>query len=224
MCGRYTLYDTAHFRDAFRVDKNTQLDLKDNYNVSPGQYMPVITSDGIGKQLSLMKWGFIPPWTKDISKGYKPINAKSETAFESPMWRSAILHHRCLVPSHGFYEWQVQEDGKTKVPYFIYPKYNQLFSFAGLYSTWKDVEGKDIQSFTIMSTEPNKEMAPIHDRMPVILTPGEETNWLSPHNDNRERLEPLLHPYHDNGLEMYKVSSDVNSPRNNDKNLVQALI
>lgn len=210
--------------EMFKVkSEQTQLIAKENYNVTPGQFMPVVIADEIKRHLVSMKWGLIPFWAKDIKIGYKLINAKAETIFEKPMWKSAVLHHRCLVPANGFYEWRVKDDG-TKVPFFIKPKYADLFSFAGIYSTWKDVEGKELQSFSILTTEPNKEMAPIHDRAPVILTQSEETNWLNHlNNDHQDRLEKLLHPYHDGGLEIYKVSTDVNSPLINDKHLISAL-
>lgn len=223
MCGRYTLYATKDFPGRFNLAQKPLIHVDENYNVAPGQYMPIITRGENGNKVSMMKWGLIPHWAKDIKIGYKLINTVSETAFEKPMWRSSILHYRCLVPARGFYEWKVLGDGKTKQPYFIHPKDIDLFTFAGLWSTWLDVEKREIRSFSIMTTSPNKEMAGIHNRMPVILKPDDEDRWLEPSHSDRGSIEPLLHPYEDNGLELYRVSPDVNSPRNNDKYLVYQL-
>jgi putative SOS response-associated peptidase YedK len=127
------------------------------------------------------------------------------------------------VPARGFYEWKVLSDSKTKLPFYIHPKDLDLFVFAGLWSTWEDVEKRSIMSFSIMTTEPNKEMAEVHNRMPVILHPEDEASWLEPSRRDRGSLEPLLRPYEDDGLDMYKVCEDVNSPRNNDEHLIYAL-
>jgi len=225
MCGRYTLYETERLAETYSLDKNTQLDLLDNFNVAPGQYMPVIINDGKNNRLKKMRWGFIPHWARDPKIGYKLINAKMESVFDKPMWKQTVLTQRCLVPAHGFYEWQVIEDGKTKVPYFIYPKNTHIFSFAGLYSIWKDVEGVEIPSFTILTSEPNKEMMPIHNRMPVILTVEEAETWVNPgYNNQPDKIRQVLHPYPDNSLELYKVSSDVNSTRNNKRELIYSII
>jgi putative SOS response-associated peptidase YedK len=223
MCGRYTLYQTEDLKDRFNLVTKPLIRVSDNYNVAPGQYMPIITRGEKGNTVSLMKWGLIPPWAKDINIGYKLINAKSETVFEKPMWRSPVLNNRCLVPARGFYEWKVLSDSKTKLPFYIHPKDLDLFAFAGLWSTWEDVEKRSIMSFSIMTTEPNKEMAEVHNRMPVILHPEDEASWLEPSRRDRGSLEPLLRPYEDDGLDMYKVSEDVNSPRNNDEHLIYAL-
>lgn len=222
MCGRYTLYDAPKLGDRFNLATKPLLHVDDNYNVAPGQYMPVIIRSDKGNSEELMKWGLIPHWAKDIKIGYKLINTRADTAFAKPMWRESIKHYRCLVPAKGFYEWKVLADGKTKQPYFIHPKDMELFAFAGLWSTWQDAEGHPLKSFSIMTTEPNKEMADIHNRMPVILKLDEEKVWLEPSLDEQKDIEPLLHPYEDHGLEIYRVSPDVNSPRHNDKHLVQA--
>src|SRR5690606_30772477 len=103
--------------------------------------------------------------------GYKMINARSETIFEKPAWRSVIKKKRCLIPADGFYEWKKQADAKVKQPFYIHPKQFELFSFAGVWESWKDENNNEIRTYAIMTTEPNKEMSSIHDRMPVILYP-----------------------------------------------------
>jgi putative SOS response-associated peptidase YedK len=205
----------------FNLATRPQFVSKDNYNVAPRQWLPIIIADTEqGRTAELMQWGFIPPWSKDPSKGLRPINTKSETAFDSRMWKGAVAHHRCLIPSRGFYEWKRIND-QVKVPYFIHPKDQALFGFAGIYSVWHDVENKPLYSFSIMTTQPNKDMEQIHDRMPVILTPEQEARWLDLQYREREQLADLLVPYEDGMLEMYAVSDDVNSIKHNDKHLVE---
>lgn len=222
MCGRYTLYETEDLGRRFNLQHQKQFVSKDNYNVTPRQWIPIIFEDEeMGRIAEPMQWGFIPFWSKEPTKGPRPINTKSETVFDSRLWIGAIRHSRCLVPTRGFYEWKTVNE-KMKIPYFIYPKDQELFSLAGIYSTWNDVEGRPLYTFSILTTAPNKEMKPIHDRMPVILHPDQESTWLSRRIDEREIIESFLKPYEDGKLEIYKVSDDVNSPRNNDSHLVQA--
>lgn len=223
MCGRYTLYDTEDLGERFELAHQQQFVSKDNYNVAPRQWLPIIFDDEeMGRIAEPMQWGYIPMWSKDPSKGPRPINTKSETVFENRMWIGSIRHHRCLVPARGFYEWKPVNE-KMKIPYFIHPKDQSLFSFAGIFSIWNDVEGRPLYSFSIMTTRPNKEMEPIHDRMPVILHPDQEATWLNRTIDEREIIEPYLQPYTDGGLDVYRVSEEVNSPRHNDRHLVDAV-
>ena len=222
MCGRYTLHKKAD-EIAKHYNIATVPELRDNYNVAPGHIMPVITEDDKGaKHLELMKWGLVPFWAKDPKIGYKLINARDDSIFSKPMWRNVILRKRCLIPADGFYEWLAQPK-LPKQPYFIYPKHEDIFSFAGVWDSWKDIEGKEWKTYSIITTTPNKEMTKIHSRMPIILEPDQESSWLAPDKTSREDIEPFMHPYKDNGLEMYKVSSDVNSTANNDEHLIYAL-
>jgi len=224
MCGRYTLYKKVdELAERYNL-ASVPADIHANYNVAPGQIMPVIVEDEGGKRLELMKWGLIPFWAKDPKIGYKLINARDDTIFEKPIWRNVILKKRALIPADGFYEWQKPNDPKgRKQPYFIHPKQVDLFSFAGVWETWKDVEGLEWKSYSIITTDPNKEMSGVHNRMPVILHPEDEASWLQPSRVTRDDIEPLLRPYEDNGLEIYKVSDDVNSTKNNDKHLVYSM-
>jgi putative SOS response-associated peptidase YedK len=225
MCGRYTLHKKVD-----EIAKRYNLatvpeDISENYNVAPGQFMPIITEDEGGKRhLELMKWGLVPFWAKDPKIGYKLINARDDTIFDKPIWRSVILKKRALIPADGFYEWKRPNDPKgRKQPFYIHPKQVDLFSFAGVWETWKDVEGLEWKTYSIITTQPNKEMASVHNRMPVILHPEDESSWLEPSRVTRDSVEPLLRPYEDNGLDVYKVSEDVNTPRNNDEHLIYAL-
>lgn len=221
MCGRYTLhkkidelaerYNLAQVPDGIRA----------NYNVAPGQIMPVITEEDGKRRLELMKWGLIPFWAKNPSIGYKLINARDDTIFEKPLWRNLILSKRALIPADGFYEWQRPSDPKGhKQPFYIHPKQLDLFSFAGVWETWKDVEGLEWKTYSIITTDPNKEMAAVHNRMPVILYPADEPAWLSPANNDRAAIEPLLRPWEDNGLALFAVGDEVNTTRNNIESLI----
>jgi putative SOS response-associated peptidase YedK len=145
MCGRYALYESKDLGPRFNLATKPTFVSKDDYNVAPMHRLPVIYEKDGARVAELMQWGFLPFFAKDPSKSFRPINTVSETAFEKPMWRQAVQHHRCLVPARGFYEWQkfIGATGKVehKVPFFIHPKAIDLFAFAGVYSIWKDVEG-----------------------------------------------------------------------------------
>ncbi len=221
MCGRYTLFGTAALTKRFKLSSRPG-DIHANYNVAPGQMMPVVINQNGKNRLLIMKWGLVPLWAKDTNIGYKLINARAETVFEKPMWKGSVLHKRCLIPSSGFYEWKVRDE-KTKQPYFIHPKDQEMFTFAGVFSAWKDAEGTELFTYAIITTEPNREMSMIHDRMPVILHPEDEDKWLRPSSATRDDIEPLLRPLEDGALEIYEVSRDVNSPKNNEERLVYHL-
>ncbi len=217
MCGRYTLNkkskDLAKRYNIDKVPKEVML----NFNVAPSQIMPVITETEDGKRhLEMMQWGIPRMLGKDFVK--EIINTRADKAFGG-FWKRTVLNHRCLVPATSFYEWQATKEGK--IPFLIHPKSIDLYSFAGIWDRWKSQDGHEINTYSIMTTEPNKEMRAIHNRMPVILHPEDEKSWLEPSNDNQESLEPLLFPFEDNGLEIYEVSRDVNSPRNNNESLLK---
>ena len=147
MCGRYTLIETDGLNTCFDADNDLK-DLCPNYNVAPGQIMPVVNHNSPNK-LELMKWGLVPFWAKDSQIGYKMINARAEGIQDKPSFRSALKTKRCLVPTTGFYEWKKEND--IKQPYFIHLKNQEMFSFAGLYETWKDAEGNELKTYTIIT-------------------------------------------------------------------------
>ncbi len=225
MCGRYTLHTKAGYLKKRYNLATLPKDISANFNVAPGQTMPIVHADDDGKpRLEMMKWGLIPFWAKDPKIGYRLINARDDTIFDKPMWRNVIRKKRCLVPADGFYEWKKPKSSKEhKTPFFIHPKQVDLFSFAGVWETWKDAEDHEIKTYSIITTEPNKEMSKIHNRMPVILRKEDESSWLEPSHKEREDIETFLRPLEDGGLETYRVSEDVNSPRNNYERLIYAL-
>jgi len=227
MCGRTTLFTPAKIGKRFNVSKLEnnafKKDFRSTYNAAPSQILPTIVRNGSSNHIRLMKWGFLPPWAKDPGDTfkYKTFNARAEDIFTKPTWRSAIRHARCLVPANGFYEWQATKS--TKQPYFIYPKDQGLFAFAGIYNIWKNEHGEEWDTYSIITTTPNQEMAKIHNRMPVILHPKDEKLWLDPNNESEESIASLLQPYGDGMLEIYKVSRDVNTARVDNESLIHSI-
>lgn len=216
MCGRYGLVPGTNFDERFDVEYQ-QEPLLPQYNVAPGSTMPVVVRNS-PNHVELMKWGLIPHWSKQPRVKFSTINARAETVSTSATYRTPFRSRRCLVPASGFYEWQASKEGKQ--PYFIHLKDMELFAFAGLYDVWKDAEGKELLTYTIITTRPNSLTAPIHNRMPVILKREDEDVWLDKEADT-ERLLSLLVPYSAEAMEAYPVSRAVNSPANEGEELMQ---
>jgi putative SOS response-associated peptidase YedK len=214
MCGRYTIAPGKKFFDRFDIH-NRQLTLDAHYNVKPTQIMPVVVQHS-PNSVELMKWGFLRSWAN------RPlINATAEKVGSSQVFRKSFERQRCLVPASGFYEWKETPTGK--VPYYITLKEYTLFAFAGLYEVSKDKEGKEITTYTIITTTPNKLMESIHHRMPVILHKDDEASWLNPDNTETSELEKLLLPYPENEMQAWPVSRDVNNPRNDGEELIKPI-
>lgn len=209
MCGRYALYGIEPLEDEYGLPDGYEG--KPNYNVAPTHVMPVVTQNGP----QMMRWGLIPKWAKDEKIGYKLINARAETVFEKPLWKGIITKQRCLIPANGFYEWQKRDDGKQ--PFFIRPTDQEMFMFAGI---WESRKHDDViwNTYTILTTSPNKEMELIHDRMPVILSKDDHDQWLGV--DNHDDIKSLLLPYRDGLLVKREVSTDINNVSINEKHLV----
>jgi putative SOS response-associated peptidase YedK len=219
MCGRFTLEPTARFYDRFKIENRLE-GLTPRYNIAPRQIVPVIVHTSPNRVV-LMRWGLVPHWAKEGMSGYKLINARAETLAEKPVYRGLLKSHRCLVPASGFYEWRAGANGKR--PYYITLKEQELFAFAGLYDVAKDAQGKDLATFTIITTAPNRVMAKIHDRMPVILDPDEEAGWLDPGITDQKALVPMLDSYAGSAMELYPVSTLVNRPQNDFKSLIKRM-
>lgn len=218
MCGRYAfiVVGDGSLQRRFSLEELLPA-VPPRYNVAPTQTLPVIVRQS-PNHIAMMRWGLISSWAKDASIGARMINARAETVAEKAAFRTPLRSHRCLVPASGFYEWK--REGTSKQPYFIHLKDEPLFAFAGLYDRWRDPQGQDVWSYTIITTAANAITAPVHDRMPVILRREDEDKWLSPDNTEPEHLLPLLRPYPADAMEAYPVSSAVNSPRNDAPDLV----
>lgn len=219
MCGRFVLISSV--ADLQRALQATQLvmDLHPSFNVAPRQDVLAVVRDGDDRRMTWLRWGLIPFWAKDPTIGDRLINARAETVASKPAFRAALRRRRCLIAADGFYEWQRR--GEQKTPMYIHLKSGQPFAFAGLYETWTSPEGERIESCAIITTGPNELMAPIHNRMPVILLPEEHTLWLDPGVQDTALLQPLLRPYPAEQMEAYEVSRQVNSPHNNSAELLQ---
>jgi putative SOS response-associated peptidase YedK len=212
MCGRFN--QTASPEAIAQQFEVAALPLfKPRYNIAPSQHIATIRiePDTSTRKLAMLRWGLIPSWAKDPKIGSQCINAKAETVAVKPSFRSAFKKRRCLVVATGFYEWQVQ--GRTKQPMWIGLRSKQPFAFAGLWEYWKPAEEEPLETCTIITTEPNDLMAPIHNRMPVILAPASYDQWLDPLFQQVESLTALLRPYPSKELTAYPVSTLVNNPR-----------
>jgi putative SOS response-associated peptidase YedK len=224
MCGRYTLtLDDRLLRELFGISPEAAGDFEysPNYNICPGSQVPVIYSEnGAGVSMRLMRWGLIPRWAKAPSIGYKMINARAETVHQKPAYKVPFARQRCLVPADGFYEWQ--KDNGGKIPYRITLPEETPFTFAGLWDRWISPEGERILSFSIVTVEAGEGVREIHNRMPVILADNSSRDaWLDMGTPVGE-LKELLTSY-TGELVSYRVSTLVNSPRNNSPQLIERI-
>lgn len=213
MCGRKTLTrDLQSIIEQMAIEEWQDSELyQPRYNIAPTQYSPVIV-DKMGRHAKLMKWGLIPNWSKDESIGSKLINARSETILEKPSFQHLVPTQRCIVIADGYFEWMRTSNGS--IPYYIHHPSNKLLPMAGLWDIWKNSSGKNIFSYTIITTSAAPNITDIHHRMPVIIKFNDVDKWLKVHNTAIPDAMGLLKPY-ENPLTFYKVSKIVNSPKNN---------
>jgi putative SOS response-associated peptidase YedK len=218
MCGRYTV--TVNPEElAQHFDVTVPVDFSPRFNAAPTQQLPVILNED-PKQFEMLRWGLVPSWSKAIDNKYSMINARSETLTEKPSFKKALERRRCLVPADSFYEWKKLDDGKQ--PMRITLKDEEPFAFAGLWDTWKSPDGEIIRSFTIITTEANELMKPIHDRMPVILSREAEKRWLDEQTD-LDKLTKLLKPFDPDKMKAYPVSKRVNGANVDEPSLIMPL-
>lgn len=225
MCGRYgRRADKQRIAEWMQTHNTNVFDdsyFAPSYNVAPQSLQPVVRLDSATghRELTVMRWGLVPFWAKDSKIGYSTINAKSETVTSSPAFREAMKRRRCLVPAEWFYEWQ-KIDAKTKQPYAIGLRDGSLFAFAGLWETWRDrTKAQVLETYTVLTTDPNEIMEPIHNRMPVILTPKDYQRWLAPGEPTHLPTD-LLRPYPAEEMKAWKVGSAVGNVRNNATELI----
>jgi len=218
MCGRFSMFTYIKaVKDRFKID-DILATIDPRYNIAPAQKIAAVVQRE-RRQLVEMKWGLVPSWAKDSKIGNRLINARAETAATKPAFRSAFKKRRCLILADSFFEWQ--KSGDVKTPMLIRLKSEEPFAMAGLYEYWKMKSGKLLESCAIVTTAANDFMKPIHHRMPVILQPENEDKWLDPEFQNLEGITPLLKPVDSDLLEAYEVSTYVNSPRNQDSNVIR---
>lgn len=219
MCGRLIIYSSANlFADELDAmfDKD---ELESRYNVAPSSPIYACYQSGNSRQLSTFRWGLVPGWSKGPDSRFNMFNARSETIAEKPAYRTAFRKQRCLIPVDGFYEWSQRE---TKQPYLIHRKDNSPLVFAGIWDSWKDGQGQLINSCSIVVTDANPLMQTIHHRMPVIFDKSQYDNWLDA-DTSQDVLLDMLKPYDKDELELWAVSREVNSARNDSASLIQPL-
>jgi putative SOS response-associated peptidase YedK len=218
MCGRFT---SSQRREAIgeRFEVAVPEAYQHRFNLAPQQQSLIVRERASEREAVMAKWGLLPHWAKDTKIAFKMINARAETLTEKPAYRSLIGRHRCLIPADGFYEWTVGNDGKKQPIHFHLPDY-ELFAFAGLWTSRTDDEsGEIIESCTIITTQPNELVAPVHDRMPVILPAGAEGVWLD-RAISKEHALSLLEPYPAELMVWLPASTRVNSVRNDESGLL----
>lgn len=222
MCGRYTLTTPAELiAEVFEVEESAGLEPR--YNIAPTQEAPIvrISRRSGGRALRPARWGLIPYWADDPAIGNRMINARAESAAEKPAFRDALRRRRCLVPADGFYEWQRRGRG-PKQPYHVRLEDGSPFGFAGLWERWRRGPEDWVESFTILTTEASPRVAPIHDRMPLVLAPDHFAAWLDPQVDDPARLRPLLEPSAAPFLAV-PVSTWVNDPAHDSPRCLEAV-
>jgi putative SOS response-associated peptidase YedK len=218
MCGRFDQHtDPELIAERFGVSllRIHARGAHPHFNVAPSQVVLAVRLDteDKGRELVGLKWGLIPFWSKEPKTNYSTINARAETVDTKPTYRHAFRNRRCLIPADGFYEWRKTGDGKQ--PYYITAADGQGFGFAGLWERWapKDSDVEAVESCSIIVTAANSVMQPIHDRMPVILAPGDYDRWLAPDTPG-DTLKGLLRPCDPAKIEAWPVSTRVDSPQN----------
>ena len=214
MCGRFSLSTPASEIARLFGAGGAIPDLEPRYNIAPSQGVLVVRTATGGRELAIARWGLIPQWAREPDVGVAPINARSETAETKPTFRHAFKKRRCVIPVDAFYEWRVTEGGKR--PMCITPRGKTPFALAGLWERWEpeDEPHGAVESCTILTTAANSLMAPIHDRMPVILDKAGIEAWLDASIEEPARLKALCRPAPPEAMKAHEVGRRVNSPRN----------
>jgi putative SOS response-associated peptidase YedK len=214
MCGRYALAvqpeDVEAEFSMIRIEW-----FPPRYNIAPTQPILIVRGERGQRRPALVRWGLIPSWTKDMAAMPLLFNARSETAAEKPAFRGAYRHRRCLIPATGFYEWRKDANGR-KQPFYLQPASGGVIAFAGLWDEWADDKGNIIDTATILTTAANRELAPIHERMPVVVRREQYDLWLGLDAERGANAGQVLLPPPDGTFEPNPIGSGVNSFRNDD--------
>jgi putative SOS response-associated peptidase YedK len=226
MCGRFARKSTQEvLAEWFDLALEEMPWFAPSYNVAPQSTQPVVrlSRDTGRREAALLRWGVVPFWAKDPKMAYSTINARAEEVASKPAYREALKKRRCLVPADAFYEWQ-RLNAKTKRPFAFALASGEPYAFAGLWESWRPREQADAQpleTFTILTTDPNQLMEPVHNRMPVILEPKDYDRWLAPGDPARPPVD-LLRPYPAERMKAWPVSDRVGNVRNNAPDLLDA--
>jgi len=218
MCGRYTVTVTPEMLRAL-FGYPEQPNFPPRFNITPTQPIVIVRLMDGKRQFALVRWGLLPSWVKDPKAFTLLINARGESAAEKPAFRAAMKRRRCLIPADGFYEWK--SVAGRKQPFYVRAKSGAPFAFAGLWETWTGPNGEELETAAIVTTRANKTLAPIHDRMPVVVPPDAFDLWLDCTKVDATTAAALIAPAPDNFFEAYPVSTDVNRVANDDPKLVE---
>ncbi len=217
MCGRYTVTSAPEaLRALFRYAE--QPNFPPRYNIAPTQPIAIVRLMDGKRQFALVRWGLLPSWVKDPAAFSLLINARGESVCDKPAFRNAMKRRRCLIPADGFYEWQAA--GPRKQPFYVRARSGAPLAFAGLWETWIGPNGEEIETAAIVTTKANRTLAPIHDRMPVIVPPEAFDLWLDGATVDAKTAEALIRPAPDDLLEAYPVSAAVNRTANDNPKLL----
>ena len=221
MCGRKTLTQSMQsIIEELAIDEWNAKDISPSYNIAPTQSSPILIGENNSRIVKEKKWGLIPRWAKDESIGLKMINARSETILEKPSFQNLVHYNRCVVLADGYFEWK-RESNKNQ-PFFIFHPDQKLIPMAGLWSMWESSDSKIINSYTVITTSPQKEISHIHNRMPVILNSITIDEWIQCESHSPNQVLSNLVPY-SVPLSFYPVSTFMNSPKNNTRKCVQPI-
>lgn len=218
MCGRYTLTSAPEaIRAMFRYDEQPNFPAR--CNIAPTQPIAIVRMIDGKRQFALVRWGLLPSWVKDPAGFSLLINARGESVRDKPAFRAAMKRRRCLIPADGFYEWQAIGKG-PKQPFFIHAKEGGPLAFAGLWETWIGPNGEELETAAIVTTTANSTLRPLHDRMPVIVSPDAFDLWLNSADVDDKTAEALIAPAPDDLLDAYEVSTAVNRVANDNPALL----
>lgn len=222
MCGRYVLKATLReLEQRYGAVPEGTYSFDPNFNVAPSVRMPGVLSREGELKIVPLRWGLIPFWAESVKTGYSMINARAESLSKKRSFRDPFRSKRCVIPASGFYEWT--RSGSVKIPHYITQKSAPLMNLAGLYEQWSPEEegGEIIESFTIITTEANRTVEELHDRMPAMLTDEECGIWTDPANRDTDALQDLLRPWPDDDIQFHRVGQEVNNARNSGPGLIE---
>lgn len=228
MCGRFARRSTQEIlADWFGVSLEEMPWFEPTFNAAPQSTQPVVrlNRDTGGREIALLKWGLVPSWAKDAKIAYTTINARAEDAPTKPAYREAFKKRRCLIPADAFYEWK-RIDAKSKLPYAFALNTGEPYAFAGLWESWRPKDGEPLETFTILTTDPNALVEPMHNRMPAILEPRDYDRWLDANPGTSDPSRPpvdLLRPFPLEKMRAWRVSERVGNVRNDDAALLDVV-
>jgi len=220
VCGRFGLFVTPEvLEEYFSLTEPVAAPLEPRYNLTPGQAVAVVREHEGRRRVDSLKWGLIPFWAKDATIGRRLVNARLESVATKPAYREAWQRRRCLIPASGFYEWSEPRGGRKR-PHFVRPASEPLFALAGLWERWRTPEGEKLETCVIVTVDATLELAPIHDRMPLLIPRHAHALWLDPKSSVDDALELAARPPQ---LAVHAVGFGVNDPKNDDETLIAPL-